>query len=97
MKYGQKIFNENKFDQLIRIFSNVFPKWAKLFRVKVIPPDVANFFYDVVNKTVTYRETNNIVRNDVLQLLIDIKNKSGRKSTDTEGKYSEIILKCYQF
>ncbi|KAK4878617.1 hypothetical protein RN001_011123 [Aquatica leii] len=43
-----------------------------------IPSDVSDFYIDVVRNTVKYRKTNNVVRNDFLQILIDLmKDESG--------------------
>lgn len=69
------------------LFANSFPNLAKFLHVKLVPEDVTAFFYDIVSKTVKYREENNARRNDFLQLLIDIKNNNDGDTTEDRGMY----------
>ena len=41
-----------------------------------MPEDVSFYFRKMVKDTVEYRETNNVHRNDFMQLLIQMKNKT---------------------
>lgn len=86
MKYGRKIFQRNFLEQLKGLLTVSFPALSRALRLKLIPADVRNFLYDVVTKTVSYREKNNISRNDFLQLLIDIKNNEANQQTESIGK-----------
>ncbi|XP_063696801.1 cytochrome P450 6d3-like [Culicoides brevitarsis] len=53
------------------------PKIIDIFRINTFNPDVKKFFYDVVNSTISHRDTNNFRRNDFMQLMLDM-----RKSDD---------------
>lgn len=56
---------------------------AKMLNARVTPTAVSEFFLGMVSDTIRYRETNNVVRNDYLQLLLQLR-ESGLK--DAEGK-----------
>lgn len=86
IKYGQKVFTRNTMDQIKDIFTNSFPRLALQLRLKSTSTDVSNFFRNVVNETVSYRERNNISRKDFLQLLIDIKNCKDEETFQINGK-----------
>lgn len=56
------------------------------------PKDVSKFFLGAIKETMDYREKNNVKRNDVMQLLIQLKNKGVIDDVDdpnvTESKLS---------
>lgn len=78
------------------MFCNSFPNLSRALRIKVIPTYISSFFFDVVKKTVNYREKNNYSRNDFLQLLIDIKNNKG-DTTESKGKKVIFVRTDYFF
>lgn len=49
------------------------PNLIGLLKVRSIKKEHADFFFNVVNETVKYREDNNIQQNDFLDLLLKIK------------------------
>ncbi|KAI7815424.1 cytochrome p450, partial [Rhyzopertha dominica] len=51
-----------------------FPDLAKMLRLAITKKKVTQFFLKLVEDTVSYREKNNVRRNDFMQLLIDIRN-----------------------
>lgn len=60
---GMKLF-------LMRTYGSI----ARFFRMKEFPEEISNFYLGVVEETVKYRETNNVHRNDFMDLLIKLKN-----------------------
>jgi len=46
-----------------------------VLKLDTIDPKVSKYFRNMVEDTVNYRESNNVTRNDFMQLLIHIKNK----------------------
>lgn len=72
-KYGKKSFELSVQNVLRIIFCTVFPKAAKKIGVKLINPQVSDFFIGIIEATLKYRKEKAIVRNDFLQLLIDLK------------------------
>lgn len=74
-KIGRHIQNLTLWDACRVLFSNNFPKIFKLLNMKRIPQYFDDFFLTVIQEAVEHREKNNIVINDFLQLLIELKNK----------------------
>jgi cytochrome P450 family 6 len=60
---------------MLRTFPSFLLKLLKLFHVRVLPEEIINFCTGAVNDVIEYREKNNVVRNDFMQLLIQLKNK----------------------
>lgn len=50
-------------------------------KLKTVDQDVEDFIMSVVRKTIDYREQNNVVRKDLLQLLLQLRN-TGRVAED---------------
>lgn len=49
------------------------PKMIKYGNLSIMEEEVKNFFLEIVEQNIHYRETNNIRRNDFFQLLLDMK------------------------
>lgn len=90
--YGKKVFKGSILDQLRVLFCFFNPKLATLLRLNINRKDVNNFFTNLTKKTLEYREKNNIVRKDFLQLLIDMKNSEENSLT-----FNEIAAQCFLF
>lgn len=58
-----------------------FPEMASAFRFKVIRDDVSSFFLNMVKETVSYREQNNVVYKDLMNILIGLKNNDKTQLT----------------
>ncbi|KAK4878619.1 hypothetical protein RN001_011125 [Aquatica leii] len=75
-KFSKRSFNPTKLESLKDLGLVYFPAINKFFNVKVFPKDVSDFFLSTVRNVVEYRKTNNLVRNDFLQILIDLMQSS---------------------
>ena len=69
----------------------------KLMRIKGLPRFMRKFCLDMVTKTIQYREINNIVRKDLMQYLIQLRNNSATDIDEwkikTSGKFRIFNLK----
>jgi cytochrome P450 family 6 len=74
--WGRKIFLLTLRTKIFRFLSLLMPSLIRRFRVSFTPTDVSKYFTNMVNETVEYREKNNIQRNDFMQLMIQLKNKT---------------------
>jgi cytochrome P450 family 6 len=84
-KMGLKVF-EPSFKQSMRTFSFfIFPRLIKILGVKFVDSDTEKFFIKTVQDTVEYRERNKLVRNDFMNLLMQLKNQ-GYVSVDKEDE-----------
>ncbi|XP_050421474.1 probable cytochrome P450 6a14 [Adelges cooleyi] len=81
---GRSLFTI-RLETIIRNAMNALaPNLIGLFKVRSIKKEHADFFYNVVNETVKYREENNVQRNDFLDLLLKI--KMGHNLADDESR-----------
>lgn len=59
----------------MRIFQLNIPLiLIKLLKITIFDLKTQNFFGDIVCETISYREKNNVKRNDLLEMLMDLKN-----------------------
>ena len=68
------------------LFLNAFPTLAKFLKLRQFRKSIDDFYVDVVGGNITNREENNIVRNDFMNMLVQLKNKGsidGETSTDS--------------
>jgi cytochrome P450 family 6 len=91
-RYGKRVFGENNF--LKQLFCSQFKKLAHLFRAKLVPPEVTTFFMNAVRETIAFRETNNVKRNDFMDLMIDMKNSEDPNNSLT---FDEIAAQSFVF
>jgi cytochrome P450 family 6 len=85
-QWGRKIFEPSIRSAIIGTLSGLFPSLIKQLKLKVFDPNVSKYFLNMFQDTVTYRENNNIKRNDFLHLLIQIKNQ---RKVEDEHSYPE--------
>ncbi|KAJ9581449.1 hypothetical protein L9F63_023381 [Diploptera punctata] len=104
-KMGRRVFSPSIRDTLVRIIRTACPSVLSLFKIKSMPQEIEDFFVGAVKETVEYREKNNYIRNDFMQLLIQLKNKgkvhhddedaaenlkNGSHQEETHGKSNDI-------
>lgn len=84
----------------LRAFSTlIYPKLQKILKLKSVDDDVESFMINIVKDTLTYREKNNVIRKDLMQLMIQLRN-TGKVQNDGEwdtkiindGKLAECKL-----
>nr|WCC58080.1 cytochrome P450 [Pharsalia antennata] len=100
--YGTKFFTATKFKRLQFVIASNFPSIGRFLKVRQVDKDITDFFMKVVGDTVTYREKNNYRRNDVLQLLIDLKNNAESREDGFKGDgksltMEELAAQCFVF
>ncbi|KAL0270234.1 UNVERIFIED_CONTAM: hypothetical protein PYX00_007706 [Menopon gallinae] len=71
-EFGKKIFKADFKSVFINMILVNFPKFMKLFGLKLVPKDISDFFIGAVRDNIEYRERTNTKRNDFLQLLIQL-------------------------
>lgn len=85
-QFTKEFFTPSKGTILILFLMTAFPPLSKFFKIKLIPKQVEERLTDMIMQTVNYREKNNIVRNDFLNILMEL-----RKSSDGY-KFEDIDL-----
>ncbi|KAK4878620.1 hypothetical protein RN001_011126 [Aquatica leii] len=71
-KYSKRIFEPTNLETMKGLCSMYFRWINKFFKMKILPSDASDFYLEIVRNAVEYRKTNNVVRNDFLQILIDL-------------------------
>ncbi|PSN42714.1 hypothetical protein C0J52_14304 [Blattella germanica] len=70
-----------------RLFMTVCPIVLKLFRIKVTPGGVTNFFIHTVKEVIEHRQKYNVIRNDFVDQLVQLRKQGSMKSSKTLRKY----------
>jgi cytochrome P450 family 6 len=71
-----KLFTDSAKSRLLRaLFLMNFPNLSKKLSLRHTPKEAEDYFMKILRETVDYRESNNVQRNDFLNLLIQLKNK----------------------
>lgn len=69
-------------NRVTSILNSIFPWLRKLLKYRIIDEQVNDFFVNLVKDTVQYRETNQVTRNDFLDLLIALRNDTSMPQSD---------------
>jgi len=75
-KWGRKVFEPHIRQRITSLLQVVCPSLVYILKLSLFPKDVCNSFRRMVRETVEYRETNNVQRQDFMQLMIQLKNKT---------------------
>lgn len=73
---GRAVNSKPRHSAQFNIWITSFPNVARWLRIKLLRNDVAAFFMKAVKDTVEYREKNNVQRNDIMDILINLKNQN---------------------
>jgi cytochrome P450 family 6 len=88
-KMGKCIIEQSVGIYLKKLLKSLSSSLLKLFHVRLHSDKISNFFMGVVKEVIDYREKNNVVRNDLMQLLIQLKNK-GKIEDDGDIKSEQV-------
>ncbi|XP_046816869.1 cytochrome P450 9e2-like [Vespa crabro] len=92
---GRKATNFDGIKSLKFFLIRSFPTITKLFNIKLIPDNIANFFKDVVEEVINTRNRNKIVRSDVIQLMMEARNKKVEMGQDLP--LMDIVAQAFIF
>lgn len=79
---GRKVVEPSLSNVVRRLLGLLVPKLG----IRVLPWEVTQFFISAVRETIKYREQHNIVRNDFMQQLIQLKNQGHVQEDDEVNK-----------
>lgn len=91
---GRKVFDQPKLGAFERILIFTCKNVAKALGVRIHHKDVTDFFLQIVQETVEYREKHNVQRNDFMNLLIELKNSTNDLGSLT---INEIAAQAFVF
>nr|XP_022908462.1 cytochrome P450 9e2-like [Onthophagus taurus] len=70
----------------------IMPKIATFFNIKIFPTKITNFFKNLINKTIRMREENDIIRPDMIHLLLEAKKDGFELSDETITSQAVIFF-----
>lgn len=93
---GLQLVTLNLFGSLRMASAIMTSEISKFFNICLFDPKNTQFFYKIVEETITYRENNNVKRNDLMDLLIRLKHNESidddNLSNREENKSNESDL-----
>lgn len=93
-RFGRKLFEQPRYSARIRRLMDGFSNICRKFHLKKIPDDIAAFFMNLSRKEVEFRENNNNTKNDLMDLLIKLKNEPNRAKAIT---FDELAATAFVF
>ncbi|KAK9730878.1 Cytochrome P450 [Popillia japonica] len=93
---GRNILRPRLALTLFQTFRLVAPKMMKAINLKIIPQDIEDFFIGAVKSVIDHRSVNQVQRNDFIQLLLNLQEKSkvdGQQPLTLE----EFSAQCFVF
>lgn len=87
----KKLFHSYRYQSLIRmIWSDIPTALIRLFKLHFFEKSIQDYFLNIVDETVNYREQNKISRNDFLDLLIALKNNPTIEKFQNKGETEDL-------
>lgn len=81
-------FNWKRFVSFVLYF--VFPELAAIFKIPFVPSELTAYFQKIVEQTTSQRRNSGVKRNDIIQLLLELKDK-GHVHVDTWDEADEYL------
>lgn len=88
---GKKVFDSPKLSYFQRLIAFSSRRLTRLMKISLHHKDVTEFFTNTVKENVQYRESNNVHRNDFMELLIQLKN-DGYLKDDASNKVGQLTM-----
>lgn len=88
---GRRMLSEQRHGELGNALAFHFPDLVKKLHWKMIPDEVSEFFMNLVADTVRFRETNQVERNDFLDMLLALR-KCEAKKTENEEDLAALTI-----
>ncbi|XP_011175443.1 cytochrome P450 9e2-like isoform X2 [Solenopsis invicta] len=90
---GRKALNfGGKWVSFVFLMNRYFTQFAKLFKLRMFGPKIENFFKDIVANTVKARDEQGIVRPDMIQLMMETRNKDSGPEFDIDEMTAQAFI-----
>lgn len=81
-KVGRKLFELSILNGLRFVGQLLAPQIFRMLRMRVTDREVEDFFVPLIKSNVQYREQNNLIRKDFIQLMVQLRNSGSIKLND---------------
>ncbi|KMQ92393.1 cytochrome p450 9e2 [Lasius niger] len=71
---------------------STFPTLGRILDIKLIDDHVSGFFKDIIKTTIATRDAENITRPDMIQLMMDIRGKEGRRELNIDDMTAQAFI-----
>lgn len=89
---GRETFNFDGTQSLMFFLNRNFPLLTKLLKLRMFSPKVEKFFKDIVSNTVKVREEQGIFRPDMIQLMMETRNKTHGSAFDIDEMTAQAFV-----
>lgn len=93
-KYAKRIFSLSFRERIKSLIAHLVPSVRKLFGLKIIPRDITDFFINMVRHSVQLRQESGLMRNDFLQILMELVNNKEKKDSIS---FNEMVAQVFVF
>ncbi|XP_018365880.1 PREDICTED: cytochrome P450 9e2-like [Trachymyrmex cornetzi] len=91
--YGKEASNFRGVIRSIKFFFvGTFPTLGRILNIKFMDDYLTNFFKDIIRTTIATRDAEHISRPDMLQLMMDIRGKEGRRELDIDDMTAQAFI-----
>ncbi|KAG5323020.1 CP9E2 protein, partial [Acromyrmex heyeri] len=91
--YGKEASNFRGVIRNIKFFFiGMFPRLGRILNLKIMNDYVSDFFKDIIRTTIATRDAEHITRPDMLQLMMDIRGKEGRRELDIDDMTAQAFI-----
>ncbi|KAL7738183.1 hypothetical protein ACLKA6_006522 [Drosophila palustris] len=95
-RMGRSVTEQPLHNSIVQAFMFAQPQLARRLRLRLFRPEVSRFFIETVRQTLDYREREQIKRNDLIQLLIELSQQQ-TKGTDPGLSFEQIAAQAMVF
>ncbi|KMQ92391.1 cytochrome p450 9e2 [Lasius niger] len=92
LTYGKEATSIFETRPLKFFFLRTFPTLGRILNVKILDSHVSGFFKDIIKTTIATRDAENITRPDMMQLMMDIRGKEGRRELDIDDMIAQAFI-----
>ncbi|KAL6419938.1 hypothetical protein ACFW04_004789 [Cataglyphis niger] len=89
---GRKTFKFDGIQSFMFFLNRNFPLLTKLLKLKMFSPKVVKFFKNIISDTVKVRNEQGIRRPDMIQLMMEIKNKDHESALDIDEMTAQAFV-----
>lgn len=91
MQMGRSVVDDPLHSGIVHAFMFSQPDLSRRLRMRLFRPEVSKFFCETVRQTLEYREREHVKRNDLIQLLMDL------KEGDSALSFEQIVAQALVF